>query len=103
MLPQIRHDLDVVVLPEPSWSSGAVPDWCGVPCRVGRVEMWLPVLGSDLKRCFSVLVLLPRQNVPHALPFVYLGVQFYLEYRADLTFSCSSSSPHTSTGQLVIP
>lgn len=70
--PRIRHDLDMVVDPEPAWT-GDVPDWRGAPCRVGRVTIWLqPVSGGF--RSFSLLALLPRRNVPEADVFVHLGL-----------------------------
>jgi len=100
--PQIRHDLDLEVRPEPRWT-GAIPHWQGIPCRLGRVEMWLPVRGNQPLRSFLLLVLLPRRTAAHALPYVYLGAQFLVEFRTQLTLDCSSGRPHAMTGQLVIP
>lgn len=100
--PQIRHDLDLEVWQEPRWT-GAIPDWDGIPCRLGRVEMWLPVQGNQPLRPFLLLVLLPRRTAWHALPYVYLGAQFLLEFRAQLTLDCSSGTPHALTGRLLIP
>ena len=100
--PQLRHDLDLEVRPEPRWT-GAIPDWQGIPCRLGRVEMGLPVQGSQLLRPFSLLVLLPRRTALHALPYIYLGLQFLLECRAKLALDCSSGAPPTLPGRLVIP
>jgi hypothetical protein len=88
ILPQIRDALDMEVTPEPGWR-GPVPDWHGIPCTVGRVRLWLPVQGNLPHRLFSVLVLLPRQDPPEVLPYVYLGVQFLLEYEVTVTLDCS--------------
>jgi hypothetical protein len=100
--PQIRHDLDLVVLPEPAWP-GSVPDWWGVPCRIGRVELWLPIQGGPPLRSFSLLVLLPARTVPFAPPYIILGSQFLVEYGVELTLNCSSRNPRVCPGQLVIP
>jgi hypothetical protein len=100
--PQIRHTLDVVVHPEPNWTD-PVPDWCGVPCRIGRVELWLPIVGLAPLRPFSLLVLLPVQSVSFQPPFIHLGIQFFIEYGASLLFDCSSASATSSWGRVVIP
>jgi hypothetical protein len=102
ILPQIRHDLDLVVEPEPQWT-GAVPDWEGIPCRIGRVQLWLPVQGNLPLRPFSLLALFPKRMARHALPYVYLGIQFCLEYRARVVLDGSSGLADTSMGQLIIP
>jgi hypothetical protein len=88
--------------PEPNWS-GAVPDWLGIPCRVGRVEVWLPLQSGPPYRPFSLLALLPRQEPPDLLPFAFLGVQFLIEYNARIELDCSSGDPLSCTGQLIIP
>jgi hypothetical protein len=100
--PQLRHDLDLVVHPELAWT-GPVPDWLGVPCRVGRVELWLPVLGGQPLRPFPLLALLPRQTVPFLPPYAILGTQFLVERGATLRLDCSSGAPATCAGELVIP
>jgi hypothetical protein len=102
ILPSIRHDLDLVVTPEPAWNA-TVPDWRGIPCRIGRAQMWLPVQGALPLRPFSLLALFPMRGDPNALPYVYLGIQFLLEYRVRLLLDCSSGTPAASAGQLIIP
>jgi hypothetical protein len=94
----IYSGLDVKVTPIPGWSGG-IPNWHGVPCRIGRVEMWLPVQNNLSLRPFSMLALLPKRNVPHALPYVCLGVQFFQEYKARVALDCSNAPG----GQLTIP
>lgn len=100
--PKIRHDLDLVVHPEPRWTD-AVPDWQDIPCQIGRVELWLPIQGPPPVRPFSLLVLLPRRNVLPALPYVYLGAQFILEHRGRLLLDCSAGTAEGSRGQMVFP
>src|SRR5438067_5763710 len=34
--------LDLVIKPAPGWR-GQVPSWFGIPCRIGRVALWLPI------------------------------------------------------------
>jgi hypothetical protein len=99
MFPSLREPIDPVIAPEPRWQ-GAVPDWRGIPCDIGRVELWLPCDDALTLRPFSLLVLFPNQNPPDWLPYVLLGVQFLTEYRATVTLGCS---PTGSLGQLVIP
>jgi hypothetical protein len=49
----------------------------------------LPIQGDLLLRTFSLLALLPSHGPPDALPYVYLGVQFLLEYRGTVQLDCS--------------
>jgi hypothetical protein len=88
ILPSIRDPLDLVWTPELHWS-GPVPDWRGLPCRIGRVEMWLPIAATAVLRPFSLLALLPERDPPEWLPYVLLGVQFLQEYRAVVSLDCS--------------
>jgi hypothetical protein len=81
ILPSIRDPLDLVCASEPGWSA-PVPDWRGIPCRIGRVEMWLPIEDTFLLRPFSLLALLPERDPPEWLPYVLLGAQFLQEYQA---------------------
>jgi hypothetical protein len=98
--PTTRASLDLVVTPVPGWR-GQVPPWFGIPCRIGRVTLWLPVEdGPDLYRDLSLLVLLPREDLEDAPPFIYLGTQFLLEHRAQVFLDCSSA---TNQGRLIIP
>jgi hypothetical protein len=78
--------------------SGPVPRWYGIPCDIGRVTLWLPVDETPgQNRDFSLLVLLPRADLTGALPYVYLGAQFLLEYRVQVALDGATS------GRLVIP
>jgi hypothetical protein len=99
LAPQIRDGLDIEVTPEPGWNQ-PVPPWHGVPCAVGRVRLWLPVHGNLPHRPFALLVLLPQYDPPDALPYIFLGVQFLLEYRATLVVDCSQRH---GDGKLRIP
>ncbi|HKB40237.1 MAG TPA: hypothetical protein VKD72_27655 [Gemmataceae bacterium] len=67
------------------------------------MEIWPAVPGGPPPRPFSLLVLLPRQDPPEELPYVYLGIQFLIEYNARIELDCSSGDPHSCTGQLLIP
>ena len=99
ILPAIRDSVDLVWTPDPSWA-GAVPAWRGIPCQVGRAQVWLPVQGTALLRPFSLLGLLPRHDPPDWLPYVLLGAQFVQQYRATVTLDCSQSP---GRHRLVIP
>jgi hypothetical protein len=99
MLPSIRDRLDVVCTPEPTWTGGG-GEWRGLPCEVGRVQLWLPVQETFLLRAFSLLVLLPEREPPDWLPYVLLGTQFLFEYQAVVTLDCSAG---TGQGQLRLP
>jgi hypothetical protein len=96
----IRELLDIVITPVPGWR-GQVPTWYGIPCRIGRVTLWLPIEENPgAYHQFSLLVLLPRDELEDAPPFVHLGTQFLLEYQAQVVLDSSSLS---NTGRLVIP
>jgi hypothetical protein len=98
--PTVLERLDVVIVPEPGWR-GQVPTWFGVPCRIGRVRMWLSILEAARPyREFALLAIFPRHDLEDAPPFVQLGTQFFLEHRAELLLDCSSP---TREGRLIIP
>jgi len=88
--PRATERFDIEILPERGWK-GQVPSWYGVPCRIGRVTIWLPILeGPAPLRPLPLLALFPREEVEDAPPFVLLGTQFLLEHRAELHVDCSS-------------
>src|SRR5260370_19681688 len=61
--PTIRQNLDVAIKPARGWR-GQIPTWFGIPCRIGRVAVWLPIeQGPELYREFSLLVTFPDQNL----------------------------------------
>ena len=98
--PTIRQNLDLVVMPVPGWR-GQIPTWFGIPCRIGRATIWLPVQAGPIPyREFSLLVLLPTQDLEDAPPFIHVGTQFLLEYKAKVQLDCSSIE---GLGRLVIP
>jgi hypothetical protein len=98
--PDALARLDLVRQPERGWR-GQVPPWFGVPCRIGRVTLWLPVEETPgTYREFLLLALFPRREVEDGPPFIQLGTQFLLEYGAELHLDCS---PPISEGRLVIP
>ncbi len=98
--PTVFERLDLVSLPERGWR-GQVPSWFGVPCRIGRVTLWLSVEGAPgTYRPLSLLALLPRHDLEDAPPFIQLGTQFLHEHRAELRLDCSSPA---GEGRLVIP
>jgi hypothetical protein len=99
LIPSLRDPIDPVILPEPHWQ-GPVPDWQGIPCRIGRAELWLPYGDSLTLRPFSPLVLLPERDPPQWLPYALLGVQFLTEYHAAVSLPCA---PGGGPGQLTIP
>ncbi len=96
----VTERFDLEIAPERGWK-GQVPSWCGVPCRVGRVTIWLPIIeGPGPLRALSLLALFPREEVEDALPFVQLGTQFLLEHGAQLHIDYSSPA---GEGRLIIP
>jgi hypothetical protein len=98
--PAVFERLDLIVRPERGWK-GQTPTWFGVPCRIGRVSMWLAVQGTPGPyREFSVLAQLPRRDLEDAPPFISLGTQFLLEYQAELQLNCSSPREE---GRLIFP
>jgi hypothetical protein len=62
-----------------------VPSWFGINCRIGRATLWLPVQEIPGQfQSFSILVLLPQQDLTDAPPFVHLGAQLLLEHQAEV-------------------
>src|SRR5260370_3847358 len=89
--PAVLERLDLFIEPVKGWK-GQVPTWLGAPCRVGRVKLWLAILeGTGPYREFSLLALFPRHDIEDAPPFVPLGTQVLLVYRAELHLDCSTS------------
>jgi hypothetical protein len=100
MPPTVRERFELDVLPERGWK-GQVPTWLGIPCRLGRVTIWLPILEVPAPlRPLSLLALFPAEEVEDAPPFVQLGTQFLLEHRAELFVDYSSPA---GEGRLAIP
>jgi hypothetical protein len=65
------------------------------------VTLWLPIEENPGEfREFSLLVLLPKEDLEDAPPYIFLGAQFLLEYQAQVHLDCSAAS---NPGQLVIP
>lgn len=99
ILPRFRTLLDPVITPARGWKGFALT-WLGVPCHVGRVTIWLPSEETPGQmRPFSLVTLFPKQDVPHAPPFIQLGVQFLLEYSVQVVLN----DPTTGDNRLVIP
>jgi hypothetical protein len=91
ILPRFRSLLDLVISPAPGWKGFALT-WLGVPCHVGRVTMWLPSQETPGQmHPFSLLALFPKQDVPHAPPFIQLGMQFHLEYHVQVALNETGS------------
>jgi hypothetical protein len=94
-----RNGLDPVITPAPAWK-GFAPAWLGVPCRVGRVTLSLPIYGAPGQfHSLSLLTLFPQQDVPDAPPYIQLGAQFLLEYHIEVVLNESA----TGDNRLVIP
>ncbi len=95
-----RESLDLVIEPEAGWR-GQVPTWLGVPCRIGRATLWLPVDEEPGRhRDLSFLALLPRHDLDDAPPFIQIGTQFLLEHRIQTHLDATST---VSPGRLTIP
>jgi hypothetical protein len=99
----IREALDIDITAVPTLGV-AIPSWFGVACGMGRVRLWLPIAEEPgVYRGFSLLALLPRDDLAEAPPFVHLGTQFLLEYRAQLGIDNSSGVAASSTARVVFP
>jgi hypothetical protein len=72
--------------------------WCGVPCRLVRVRIGLPILGSLVARPFKLLALLAEREVEDTPPLLRLGAEFLHANRASVQLSASPCE-----GRLVIP
>jgi hypothetical protein len=82
--PSIREGLDLETFPVPGWT-GVVPTWMGIPCRIARATVWLPILDPlGSYRSLPILVLLPQEDLPDAPPFIHLGAQFLLEHHVQV-------------------
>jgi hypothetical protein len=47
-----------------------------------------------------LLALFPDQSPLDVLPYIYLGAQFFLEYRASMTLDCGT---HPPSGTISVP
>ncbi len=96
----IQEQLDLVIKPAPGWK-GQIPTWYGVACRIGRVSLWLPIEENPGElREFELLTLLPKQDLEDAPPYIQLGTQFLIEYRASVELDASTLN---AGGRLVVP
>jgi hypothetical protein len=96
---RIRQGLDVVIAPVTGWK-GMVPTWFGIPCSIGRIQMSLLVEETPgLMREFSLLTLFPRAELTGAPPYIFLGIQFFHEYRGQIAIDGAPGG----TGKLIIP
>lgn len=99
ILPTIRNLLDLEIAPAPDWK-GVAPTWLGVSCHVGRVTLWLPIQEiAGRLHSFSLLALLPQQDVPDAPPYIQLGTQFLLEYHVQAVLDGTT----TGNSRLMFP
>jgi hypothetical protein len=72
--------------------------WCGVPCRLVRIRIGLPVVDSPSPRPFTLLALLPTEEVEDVPPILRLGAEFLTAHKASVRLF---SAP--CTGDLIIP
>lgn len=87
----VRESLDLEIKPVAGWKDRE-PHWLGAPCLVGRTTIWLPIAEEPGQyRDFSLLALFPTDDLPHVVPYVLLGMQFFVEHRLQLTIDCSSA------------
>lgn len=60
--PSIREPLNLEIKP-PGFVPADEPSWRGIPCRFGRVSIWLPSADAPGKlEQFSLLTLLPEKD-----------------------------------------
>lgn len=97
--PTIKTNLNLDVRPVRGWR-GQVPSWCGIPCRIGRVTLWLPCAETPGQlQSFDGLAIFPQADLPDAPPYILLGTQFFLEYR----IIASVDGGQVSNSHLTIP
>ena len=78
--------------------SAAKLKWLKVPCKLGWIQVRLPIVGKpeSLTRPFSILTKLPRRDPPWSadpVP-VIVGLQFLLACRAELALGPPPESIH---------
>jgi hypothetical protein len=97
--PTTRDDMNLDVYPVPGWR-GQVPSWFGIPCRIGRVKVWVPTVENPGQLLpYSVLALFPRQDLTDAPPYIHLGAQFFLEHGVQVILDGQA----VSNSRLVLP
>jgi hypothetical protein len=80
--------------------------WEGVPCRLGQVQVWLPVATSPIPRGpFPFVAKFPertprRFRVRRLVPPVILGLNFFAQHFADLSFRCHTPP---QAGMIALP
>lgn len=72
--------------------------WFGVPARLIRVRLGLPVVGRSEPRPFTLLALLPLREVEDVPPLLRLGAEFLYSQRAEVHLSADPCE-----GRLIIP
>lgn len=87
--------------PEPAWH-GPIPTWHSVPCRLCQAIIGLPNHAVHSLRRFSILLLLPDEDPLDVRPFIYLGMQFFSQFRATITVDCSAANT-PPRGTLLFP
>jgi hypothetical protein len=97
--PTIRNDMALDVYPVRGWR-GQIPSWFGVPCRIGRVTIWLPIVENNGQlQSFSLLALFPQQELTDAPPYIHLGAQFFVEHQVQVVLD----GQNPSSSRLVLP
>lgn len=87
------------VYPVRGWR-GQIPSWFGVPCRIGRVTIWLPIVENNGQlQSFSLLALFPQQELTDAPPYIHLGAQFFVEHQVQVVLD----GQNPSSSRLVLP
>lgn len=84
-----------------SWQpiSGISTAWLGQPCDLGHIAIWLPTQQPPFFRGpLSLLAKFPRGDPPGRPVPALLGLNFILEYQAEL-----SLSPPPRPGSLLVP
>jgi hypothetical protein len=82
--PQVERRLQVAVQPLGGWAGRAVPDWCGVPCRIGYVAVDFPVQPGPAPVRLLVWVRVPSHHEAWMPDYLILGTQFLDRIKAEV-------------------
>ncbi len=83
--PRVVANLQLDVLPLPGWVGRQVPDWCGIPCRIGYLILDFPVEASPAPIRLVVWVRVPERSEPWMPAYLLLGTHFLRHYQAEVS------------------
>jgi hypothetical protein len=95
------HNFSWQLLPGP-WPAGFT-SWSGVPCVVGRIDVWIPISEppflSGPFQCIAKFAQATPANMPLNLPILF-GLNFLADHQATMGIQC-----HTipDGGSIILP